>query len=71
MPKSIIRHAQALELKPKWGYLPHWTLAHDHAMKVQWDLFLNYRVKDRPEIRPSFEAIATVCLNKQHANHQH
>ena len=48
----------ALELKPKWGHLPHWTLAHDHAMKVQWDLFLNYRYKDEPEIRPSFEPIA-------------
>ncbi|MGB2192218.1 MAG: hypothetical protein ACPH3A_06580, partial [Luminiphilus sp.] len=47
----------ALELKPKWGHLPHWTLAHDHAMKVQWDLFLNYRYKDEPEIRPSFEPI--------------
>ena len=47
----------ALELKPKWGHLPHWTLAHDHAMKVQWDLFLNYRFKDHPEIRPSFEPI--------------
>ena len=48
----------ALELKPKWGHLPHWTLAHDHAMKVQWDPFLNYRYKDEPEIRPSFEPIA-------------
>jgi len=47
----------ALELKPKWGHLPHWTLAHDHAMKVQWDLFLNYRFKDEPDIRPSFEPI--------------
>jgi glyoxylase-like metal-dependent hydrolase (beta-lactamase superfamily II) len=47
----------ALELKPKWGHLPHWTLAHDHAMKVQWDLFLNYRFRENPEIRPSFEAV--------------
>ena len=47
----------ALELKPKWGHLPHWTLAHDHAMQVQWDLFLNYRFKGNPEIRPSFEPI--------------
>lgn len=52
-----ISYEVALELKPKWGHLPQWTLAHDHAMQVQWDLFLNYRFKDYPEIRPSFEPI--------------
>ncbi len=52
-----ISYEVALELKPKWGHLPHWTLAHDHAMKVQWDLFLNYRFKDKPDIRPSFDPI--------------
>ncbi|TMP03657.1 hypothetical protein CWC11_13300 [Pseudoalteromonas sp. S3178] len=52
-----ISYEVALELKPKWGHLPHWSLAHDHAMKVQWELFLNYRFIDHPEIRPSFEPI--------------
>ena len=47
----------ALKLKPKRGHLPHWTLTHVHAMKVQWDLFLNYQYKEEPEIRPSFEPI--------------
>ncbi len=56
----------AMELKPKWGHLPHWTLAHDHAMKVQWDLFLNYRFKDMPEIRPSFDAIEPAAVSEAH-----
>lgn len=53
-----ISYDVALLMKPKWGHLPHWTLAHDHAMKVQWDMFLNYRYLERPDIRPSFDPIS-------------
>lgn len=52
-----VSYEVALDMKAKWGHLPHWTLAHDHAMQVQWDLFLNYRFRDAPQIRPSFEPI--------------
>ncbi len=53
----------ALKLKPKYGHLPHWTLSHDHAMKVQWDLFLNYSFLDRPDIRPDFTPIKPSKVN--------
>jgi len=47
----------AEELEPKYGHLPQFELALDHALKVQWDGFLHYDFTHHPEIRPDFTPI--------------
>lgn len=52
-----VAYEVAAELEPKYGKYPHFELAIDHALKVQWDGFLHYDHTNHPEIRPDFTPI--------------
>ncbi len=46
-----------LKVQAKWGDQPQFELARDHALKVIWDVNLNYDYMNHPEIRPDFRPI--------------
>lgn len=53
-----VAYKMAARLEPRWGHYPHFELALDHALKVQWDGFLHYDFHGHPEIRPLFTPIS-------------
>jgi glyoxylase-like metal-dependent hydrolase (beta-lactamase superfamily II) len=55
-----VAHEVLVELEPKWGHYPHFEVALDHALKVQWDGFLHFDFIGHPEIRPNFTPIPPV-----------
>ncbi len=46
-----------LKVQNKWGDQPQFELSRDHALKVIWDVNLNYDYMNHPEIRPDFTPI--------------
>jgi len=46
-----------LKVQNKWGDQPQFELARDHALKMIWDVNLNYDYMHHPEIRPDFTPI--------------
>ncbi len=55
-----VAYEMAAKLEPKYGHLPHFELALDHALKVQWDGFLHYDFTHHPDVRPEFTPIKTI-----------
>jgi glyoxylase-like metal-dependent hydrolase (beta-lactamase superfamily II) len=47
----------AQKMEPKYGHIPQFELAIDHALKVHWDGFLHYDFQHNPDIRPDFTPI--------------
>jgi glyoxylase-like metal-dependent hydrolase (beta-lactamase superfamily II) len=52
-----VAYQMAEKLEPKYGHIPQFELALDHALKVHWDGFLHYDFQHRPDIRPEFTPI--------------
>jgi glyoxylase-like metal-dependent hydrolase (beta-lactamase superfamily II) len=52
-----VAYGVAQKMEPKYGHIPQFELAIDHALKVHWDGFLHYDFQHHPEIRPDFTPI--------------
>lgn len=52
-----VAYEMAVKLEPKYGHMPQFELAIDHALKIMWDAYLHYDFVNRPDVRPKFTPI--------------
>ncbi len=52
-----VAYEMAVRLEPKYGHLPQFELAIDHALKIIWDGTFHYDYINKPNTRPIFTPI--------------